>query len=291
MSQSPTGKQYHLTHGDYQVCVTQAGANLRSLRFRGDEILWTFDAADIPQDYQGAQLVPWPSRIRDGRYYHGGVTHQLPINEPERGVALHGLNRSLSWLATEHDVASLVQRTTLYPQPGWPGLLELSIRHELAATGLSVELTVSNVGELAAPFGYGTHPYFAVTDLSSAQLQLPFDEELTLDENLLPVSLQPIAADRDFRQPRAVAAAALDNSFTAPRTLPWRATLTQPGRSIEVWAEASMPWLQVYTRPQRDAIAIEPMTCGPDAFNHDDLGRIDLSPGETRVFRWGISVS
>ena len=47
-----------------------------------------------------------------------------------------------------------------------------------------------------------------------------------------------------------------------------------------------MRWVQVFTGgPYRDwSVAVEPMTCGPDAFNagptHDDL--IVLEPGEVR---------
>ena len=61
------------------------------------------------------------------------------------------------------------------------------------------------------------------------------------------------------------------------------------------WADETMNWLQIFTGgPYRDwSIAVEPMTCGPDAFNegptHGAL-RV-LAPGHTFVGQWGISGS
>ena len=39
---------------------------------------------------------------------------------------------------------------------------------------------------------------------------------------------------------------------------------------------------------RRMSIALEPMTCAPNAFN-SDIGLITLSPGEEFIGRWGIS--
>nr|WP_231980751.1 hypothetical protein [Tessaracoccus coleopterorum] len=65
-----------------------------------------------------------------------------------------------------------------------------------------------------------------------------------------------------------------------------------PGHRVVFWADATQPWAQVYTNPTRDAMAIEPMTCGPDAFNegptHDSL--TVLQPGETTTSVWGIRI-
>ena len=63
-------------------------------------------------------------------------------------------------------------------------------------------------------------------------------------------------------------------------------------RWAELWGDESFGWTQVFTGgPKRDvSIAVEPMSCGPDAFNegptHADL--IVLQPGEEFLGRWGI---
>jgi len=48
-------------------------------------------------------------------------------------------------------------------------------------------------------------------------------------------------------------------------------------------------FLQVYTPPHRKSIAIEPMTCAPNAFNNEQ-GLIILAPFESFSASWGISM-
>lgn len=41
--------------------------------------------------------------MADGRYTYAGQTHQLPINEIDRGTALHGLVAFLEWQPRQHN--------------------------------------------------------------------------------------------------------------------------------------------------------------------------------------------
>ena len=57
-----------------------------------------------------------------------------------------------------------------------------------------------------------------------------------------------------------------------------------------IWQETGKykyNFLQVYTPPHRKSIAIEPMTCAPDAFNNKD-GLIVLGPFESFYAVCGI---
>ena len=97
--------------------------------------------------------------------------------------------------------------------------------------------------------------------------------------------------------------AQLDTAFTdlaADADGRWRVRLHHPagGRTTTLWADAAAyPWLQVFTgdalpEPLRrsSGVAVEPMTCPPDAFRSgQDL--IVLAPGEEFEGLWGISAS
>jgi aldose 1-epimerase len=68
---------------------------------------------------------------------------------------------------------------------------------------------------------------------------------------------------------------------------------TMDGSGVRVWADATFGWWQVFTADTlpgertRHAVAIEPMTCPPDAFrSRRDL--ITLEPGQTWRGSWGI---
>lgn len=292
MTKHPTGEQFLISSGRYTAVVTEVGATLRSLTVDGAQVLWTFGEDEAPRGSMGRQLLPWPNRIRDGRYTFEGVSRQLPITEVERLTALHGLGESRPWNLSECTDDSVTLTTTYYPQPGWDGILEARITHRLDDEGLTVIMEAANLGRVAFPFGYGAHPYIAA-DLSTARLTIPFRRELRVDaERLLPLSLGPVSAEHDFTLGRVVGDTTFDTAFVDPVDV-WEITVESRGRRVTMWADDSLPWAQVFTPPSRDALAIEPMTCGPDAFNlgptHDSL-RV-LQPGEATHSMWGIRIS
>lgn len=287
----PTGQQYRIESGPYVAVITEVGAMLRSLTHNGAEVLWSFAEDEAPTVSMGRQLVPWPNRIRDGRYSFDGVAYQLPISEPARNTALHGLGEGTAWRLIDHSDDEVVQTTTIYPQTGWSAVLEVEISHVLDDGGLTVTVTARNVGANRAPYGYGVHPYLAA-DLATAELRLPFGQELLVDpERLLPIALAEVTPEHDFRATRTVGDTEFDTALTGAEGA-WELQLGTGAHTVAVWADETLPWFQIFTPPTRDALAVEPMTCGPDAFNegptHD--GRIVLEPSDEVTSRWGIRV-
>lgn len=292
MTTLPTGQQFLISHGRFTAVITEVGATLRSFKCDGAEILWTFGEDEAPRGSMGRQLLPWPNRIRDGRYSFDGVDYQLPITEVPRYTALHGLDQSKQWSLVAHTDDSVTLASTIYPQHGWDAVLDVQITHSVDSAGLTVKVETTNVGSKRAPYGYGAHPYVAA-DLSTATLTLPFEHELEVDaERLLPVAVGALSPEHDFREPRLVSDAVFDSAFVDPIG-DWEITLATPERSVTFWADDTQPWAQVFTTPTRDAMAIEPMTCGPDAFNegptHDSMSILD--PGAQATSVWGIRVN
>ena len=156
-----------------------------------------------------------------------------------------------------------------------------------------MEVTATNIGTSPVPWGYGAHPYFRFDDISNVKLTVPFDAELTVDpDRRLPIRLGPVTPAHDFLQPRTIETTVLDTAFTDPLTRDWVISLSGDGRTIDVWGEATTQWAQVFTAPHRDSIAVEPMTCGPDAFNEGPTyrDRIMLRPGDSANAVWGVRV-
>ncbi len=94
-----TGTQHDIAAGDYEATVTELGAGLRRLRYRGRPLIREYEADEVPPAGAGQLLIPWPNRVDRGRYDFGGT--QLPA-EPERaghGNAIHGLTRFANWPA------------------------------------------------------------------------------------------------------------------------------------------------------------------------------------------------
>jgi aldose 1-epimerase len=90
----------------------------------------------------------------------------------------------------------------------------------------------------------------------------------------------------------------LDTAFTAVTPdfeATSRAVLSSQGSALVIWAGADFCWWQVYTSDQfepgsdrfRRSLAVEAMTCGPNAFNSGaDL--IVLEPGVPWSGSWGV---
>lgn len=302
MSGDLTGEQYVVESGPARAVVTEVGAGLREFTVDGEPYVETFGPDVLPPKGCGAILVPWPNRVRGGRWTLDGVAQQLAHTEPARGNAIHGLGRYLSWQPDPERTsdAAVTLRAVLNAQPGWPVRVAASVRYAVDAAGLTVTHTLRNLGARPIPVGVGAHPYLraghAATD--DCTLRLAASTEIPLDPGSMTPSGPPVpvAADRDFRDGRGLRGVELDTPFggcvPAEGDDLVRHRLTGPDGGVELWAEPVFGWVQVFTPddfPGRGrAVAVEPMTCPPDALNSGD-GLITLGPGETWTGRWGLT--
>lgn len=295
----PTGEQYEIAAGGYRAVITELGATLRQLTHAGRPVLRGFGAEESPSGGAGQQLIPWPNRIRDGRYDFAGRSFQLPLTEPARGNANHGLVRYVGWRLAELTESTATLTVRVFPQPGWPGVLEATVSFGLAADGLTVRVEAANLGAGPLPFGYGAHPYLTVGEetVEEVTLTVPGERYLVVDERMLPVRLAPVdGTPVDFRTAAVLGERSLDTAYTdlaRDRDGRWEVRLRRGEQTATLWADANFGWLQVFSGGEfRDrSIAVEPMTCGPNAFNpgptHGDL--VLLEPGQHFTGQWGIS--
>jgi aldose 1-epimerase len=296
---APTGEQYEISSGVHRAVITEVGATLRSLSVDGRDVVRGFGAEEMSKAGRGQNLIPWPNRIRDGRYTFNGVAQQLWLSEPARHNASHGLARYLPWVLVNKEAESVTNRVRIYPQPGWPGTIEAQITHHVGDDGLTVTVEATNIGAAELPFGYGAHPYLSVGEstVDDVALSVPATSYLEVDDRLLPTKISPVDGTAyDLREATVLGSTSLDTAFTDLRRDTdgrWRVRLGLGDRYAELWGDETMRWAQVFTGgPSRDwSIAVEPMTCGPDAFNagptHDDV--TVLAPGQAFTGQWGIS--
>ena len=300
MSTAPTGEQYEISSGAYRAVITEVGATLRNFSVDGRDVVRGFSVDEMSKAGRGQNLIPWPNRIRDGRYSFNGVTQQLALSEPARHNASHGLARYLPWVLIDKKMDAVTNRVRIHPQPGWPGTLEAVITHGVGDDGLTVTVEATNIGTTELPFGYGAHPYLTVGEstVDEVTLTVPAASYLEVDDSrLLPLKLSPVdGTTYDLREGRVLGSMSLDTAMTdlgRDADGRWRVSLVLGDRYAELWGDEAMLWVQVFTGgPNRDwSIAVEPMTCGPDAFNtgptHDGM-RV-LAPRATFVGTWGIS--
>jgi len=178
------------------------------------------------------------------------------------------------------------------------------------------------------PFGLGFHPYLTPGTPGNPNawlLQLPVDSVLTCDERGLPTgitSLDKAEEPLDWRKASPIGNSVLDHTFHIARVSraseafhasdappvpepnqgepPARraeAILSDPESGVQVvlWCNEGFKWLQCFTgdtlpaERRRRAVAIEPMTCPPNAFA-TGWNVIALAPGEEWVGQWGLEL-
>ena len=297
-----------LTRGDLRLVVSPYGASLRGLYRGNDPIIAGYSGAANKQGGQGDVLIPFPGRIADGRYTFGGKTYQMERNDKDGPNAIHGFVRSLLWDCEEPSDEEATFTVNLHAQDyaakGYPFSLGIRVTYHLAEQGLACAFMIENTGDTPAPVAAGFHPYFTVGSelIDTDTLELPFGAMLEFNDVLIPTGkVLPLdGTPFDFRAPRAIGDLKLNTCYLHPTRDPdghLRIRLSDPatGRALTVWMDQAFDYVVLYSGDplpeshRRRALAIEPMTCAADAFNHPDWGLVALEPGRSLSGTWGVT--
>jgi len=298
----PTGRQHEIRRGEQVAVIAEVGATLRSYSTEGVDVLDGFPADERSSAGRGQVLAPWPNRLDGGRYGFEGQEGRAALDEPELGNAIHGLVRWLPWRAVSEGEEYVRMGCVVHPQPAYPWRLELEVEYRLEEEGLLVTATASNESATACPFGIGFHPYLTVAEplVDTATMTVPAKARLVCDERGLPQGHEAVhGTPFDFLEARRIGTTRLDTAFTdLAADTDGRAMVeirADSGRGVGLWAGPEFPYLMVYTgdalQPEsrrRRGIAVEPMTCPPNALaTGTDV--IRLEPGASWRGSWGIS--
>jgi aldose 1-epimerase len=284
-----------LSAGELEATFSPAnGMVCSALRHRGEELLGERRGLDVYVEAgktMGIPLLhPWANRLGGFSYSVDGVEVSLDADSPEirleeHGLPVHGLVSALhDWQVVESGDTRLVAGRELRGLAEFPFDHRVEVAAELADHRLTLTTTVTPTGSRAVPIAFGHHPYFVLPGVPRAEweIELPVDEHLLLDENLIPTgerepagSLDGPLGDRTF-----------DDGYTVdPAGVTF--VLTGGGRSIRVEFQSGYPYAQVFAPEVEDVICFEPMTAPADALRH---GPPTVAPGESFSARFSVSV-
>jgi len=240
--------------------------------------------------FRSCKLSPYVCRMAPGGYHFEGM--QYSIGKYNLGdTPIHGLLYNLPFTVIEqacyNNMAMIsLQCDYLGDDPGFPFGYTMVVTYTLQAKNrVSIHTQVHNSSGVPMPISDGWHPYFSLgapvdaLELTiDAQALVEFDEALLPTGNLLP--------NTTFEQATSLQKIALDNCFLLNKPLLGAAcTLANPatGLVLRIFPDASYPYLQVYTPPHRQSIAIENLSSAPNAFNNG-MGLMVLEADETVAF-------
>ena len=289
-----------LRHGAWEAVVAVHGASLRGVTNGGQSVATGYRGIANKQGGQGDVLIPFPGRVGGGMYLWDGVLYQLPQTDKDGPNAIHGFVRTVDWAAAEQSESCARFTLAFTGAPGYPFPLDLELTYTLSDEGLRCDFEITNTGAVAAPVATGFHPYFTVgsEQVDTDALTLPFDSVLEMVQFIPTGKIFSVAeAGLDFRHSAPIGTTVFNHCFLGPQRGPdgrARVTLTGNGKSVTVWMDEAFDYVVLYTGEnmpaeyRRGSLAIEPMTCGSDAFNHPEWGLPRLEPGARFAGSWGV---
>lgn len=243
----------------------------------------------ITNGFKSAKLSPFVCRMREGKYSwdedHYQVKKFFLSNHAIHGI-LYDAIYEIQYTEANHEQAKVELRYA-YPGhvPGYPFPFLIQVQWTLEkGNQLSVETSVTNASPSTIPLSDGWHPYFNLgTSVDDCSLAFSSNQQLVFDEDLLPTGA--LITDNRFKDGASLKDVFLDNCFELDKSLqqPY-CKLSNASLELTIEPESSYPYLQIYTPPTRDMIAIENLSSAPDAFNNQ-MGLQTLEPHTTKVFK------
>lgn len=287
-----------LSAGEYHAEIRLNGAGLNSLTFKGRNLVEPFVPLQ-PEKFRGDVLAPWPNRIRDGKYTYRGDEYQLALTEPARQNALHGLVNLSHWSLFSKSSTRVVLTYELPESKFYPTTLQLQIVYEISEQGLLIEIIVENTGKKVAPFGVSIHPYLIADPESKVDnwsLKMPAGKYFRVDERrLLPIEIVTTPSNLDFRHSQQIGNTFIDHAFLVDASLKETdiEILAPSGNGVGMSYSKNLNWIQIHTADRdggedsRRSLAVEPMTCPPDAYN-SGIDLVHLLPAQVERSMWKI---
>ena len=298
----PSGEQVEIRHGRQRATLVEVGGGVREYYVGDDAVLDGYGVDEMCSGGRGQTLIPWPNRLRDGRYTFDGRARQVALTEPDKQNAIHGLVRWANWTFELREPAHVVLAHTLHAQKGWPFVLALQVDYRLSERGLVVTTTATNVGAERCPYAAGAHPYLTVggRTIDDATLRIPASIYLPTDERQIPTGRKPVeGSELDFRAARRIGGTHIDYAFgELERDADGMARVTLAAadgrRRVSLAVDEHHPYVEIFTgdtledpERRRRGLGVEPMTAPPNALQSgSDL--LVLEPGASRTTRWAI---
>lgn len=257
----------------------------------------SLDDAEAKNASKSHYLLPFPNRMKDGKYDFEGKSYQFPINDMHTNNNLHGFLETIPMEII--DKKNMDNKQTITLKGKFKGLsyfpfpFEFILKYFLSDSELTIESTIKNVGKTNMPIGYGWHPYFKLDTekVDDLLLQFPDCQAVTIDNRMMPTG--EMLPYFNFSKKTKIDQTIFDNCFFInknKKTNRAEIIVKSQTTTLIVWQETgdnACNYFQIYTPENRKTIAIEPMTCNVDAFNNQD-GLWILGVGEERTVRFGV---
>jgi aldose 1-epimerase len=279
---------YSPNKDSYAKIHLSQGGSLQVLTLNGHEVIKDMSPMTYDETYASAILFPFANRIKDGRYEFEGNSYQFDINEPDNNNALHGLVYNKTFEVVREDTTETSASVKLVyhennTSKGFPYTYAIYLEYVLTESTLDLNVEIKNTDSNTFPFTLGWHPYFFSADLFNSHLIFDCNKKVELDERNIAIGKAYIENVDSFK----IGDQFLDDCFILEsKTI----LFLTPSYILELKTTEEDCFLQLYTPPHANTIAIEPTTGISDSFNNGDGLKI-LKPNDTYKIAWTLALN
>ena len=300
LSREPFGEHSLISVGDGRngfSFIPGAAGYVHQVRLGGRDLLaQVSDGADLARNKYSYNLaiVPFPNRLAGGRYTWRGAEYSFEINDPETGTALHGFGMgttfSLANLQLGRTGAEAQLRYIAQPDehPAYPFLVQfdLTLTLDAAAERFKWRLAATNLEAFPVPVGMCWHPYFVLPKgPENWRVHMPPNQHVELKKAL------PTGRLAEGLSPKQATPIDLswDDCFKLSDIGSTELELRGPDYGLALKQFGEVRYTQMFVPPMKNSLAIEPMSCGVNAFR-DAEGEVSLAAGATRALGMEIAL-
>lgn len=246
--------------------------------------------------FKSCKLSPFACRIKNGNYSFDKKTYHLQkfmLN----GNAIHGLIYDAHFsivhqFAGEENATLVIQYEYEGVDPGYPFHFDCIITYQLIKNNeLLISTEIINRDKESIPLQDGWHPYFTLgKKIDDLELMVKTKKQVVFDKEIIPTG--EFKDYNEFVEGKKLGGIQLDDCFLLDQAAEQPACILKDAANsiqIEIEPDSSYPYLQLYTPPHRNSIAIENLSAPPDTFNNG-IDLIILGPSESKTFTTSFTI-
>ena len=268
--------------------ILNQGASLQELTLNAIPLIQDLHPLKYQKTFASSILFPFASRVEDGQYSFEDEQYQIEINELDRNNALHGFVYDKEFQVIHQELEPNIASITLeYNETkltkGFPFNYKIQLEYILQNDLLELKVKVLNTSNKTFPFTIGWHPYFTSSDLYNSILKFDSDTKVLFDKGLITLDTEMYNSNSEIK----IEDKKLDDCyFLNSNTIEF----DTPNYKINLISNSEDSFLQVYTPPKENVIAIEPTTGISNSFNNK-IGLKTLEPNKEFAISWQVRVT
>ncbi|WP_071057715.1 hypothetical protein [Pelistega sp. MC2] len=228
-------------------------------------------------------MAPWAGRIQNGTFNYQGKDIHYPSSIPNFPHSMHGFTRDKAWHIVEQTAQMALLAFNHSENHDWPFSFELFQRVELTYTGVTISVTVQNIGDTDMPFSLGHHPFFPCNEHTLIKTNV--QRAWYSDDELMPIVLNTHPACQKLAQGLYVQEQGFDTIFTD-----WDKKVEiywlDERRYLRYYVTEPMGFFVLYNPPGEKWFCAEPFGNITNSFNlrekypREIIGGMDIKAGE-----------